>query len=100
MNTGIQRGLEQSAAPLAPNSPLRGEADDHFWSYARAGACFPAERGHPERELEAGGQLVLQAMSSMKSTKTMNTEIQRGLVQSVTPLIPNGPLQTEVDHHF
>ena len=30
----------------------------------------------------------------------MNTEIQRGLVQSATPLTPNGPLQSEVDDHF
>ena len=49
---------------------------------------------------EAGGQLVLQAASSAKNPKTMNTEIQRGLAQSATPLTPNGPLQSEVDDHF
>ena len=39
-----------------------------------------AQRTHPKDELEAGGQLVLQAASPAKSPKTMNTEIQRGLV--------------------
>ena len=61
---------------------------------------FRAARSHPKHELKAGGQLVLQAASSAKSPKTMNTEIQRGLGQSSTPLTPNGPLQGEVDDHF
>ena len=50
--------------------------------------------------LKQGGQLVLQATRSPKSPKTLNTEIQRGLVQSATPHVPHGPLQNEVDHHF
>ena len=58
---------------------------------------FRAECYHPKHQL---GQLVLQEASSAKSPKTMNTEIQRGLVQSGTPLTPNGPLQGEVDDHF
>ena len=53
----------------------------------------------PKDELEAGGQLVLQAASSAKSPKTMNKEIQRGLVQSAAPLTPNGPLLDELDDH-
>ena len=99
MNAEIQRGLVQSAMPPAPNGPLQGKVDDQFCSHAPAGA-FLAERDHPNQELEAGGQLVLQATSSAKSPKTMNTEIQRGLVQSGAPLTPNGPLQGEVDDHF
>ena len=55
---------------------------------------------HPKHELEAGGQLVLQAASSAKSAKTINTEILRRSVQSATPLPPKGPLQGEADDHF
>ena len=57
-------------------------------------------RHHPKHELEAGGQPVLQATSSAKTPKTMNTEIRRGLRQSARPLRPDGPLHGEVDDHF
>ena len=61
---------------------------------------FPAAFNHPTHGIEAGGQLVLQATSSAKSLKTMNTEVQKGMAQLGTPLTPNGPLRGEVDDHF
>ena len=54
---------------------------------------FPAGCNHPGHELQAGGQQLLQAAGSAQSPKTMNTEIQRGLVQSAASFAPNGPLQ-------
>ena len=67
---------------------------------AEGQGVVPAGCNQPGHELQAGGQLVLQPAGSAKSAKTMNTEIQRGLVQSAASLAPNCPLQDKIDDHF
>ena len=100
MNTEIQRGLVHSATLLTPNSPLQGKVGGHFLDDAPARTFSEQSAVTPSTNLDQGGQQVLQATSSAKSPKTMNTEIQRGLVQSAMPLAPNGPLQGKVDDQF
>ena len=101
MNTEIQGEAWCGAGHLShETAPCRAKLMIILGGPCLCPGIFPAEFNHPKHELEAGWQLVLQATSSAKGPKTMNTEIQRGVVQSGTPLTPNGPLQGEVDDHF
>ena len=59
-----------------------------------------SERGHPRHTCEARVHLVLPDTCSGKRPNAMNTQIQRGSVQSGTPLPPSGHLQREAAAHF